>query len=169
MKLETQPHLRVRSATVADISRMLELERQNPRAAHWTEEQYRRALESESGGPARMALLIEESGGRVSENPDHENGLLGFLIASQLGAEWELENIVVAAAARRRGVGLQLLHELFTRARNQGVEQVFLEVRESNVDARNLYKKMGFCETSRRKSYYINPPEDSVLYRRDLI
>jgi len=148
---------------------MLELEGQSPSAAHWTEEQYRRMFQPESGGPARMALLIEQSVGDLTENLDQKSRLVGFLIASQLGAEWELENIVVAEADRWSGIGSQLLHELIHRALERDGERICLEVRESNLNARNLYKKMGFYETGRRKSYYRNPLEDAILYRRDLI
>jgi ribosomal-protein-alanine N-acetyltransferase len=46
---------------------------------------------------------------------------------------------------------------------------VFLEVRESNSAARTLYEKAGFEATGLRKSYYANPVEDAVLYRRSQI
>ena len=45
---------------------------------------------------------------------------------------------------------------------------MFLEVRESNIAARKLYEKAGFEPTGRRKSYYTDPLEDALLYRRSL-
>jgi ribosomal-protein-alanine N-acetyltransferase len=100
----------------------------------------------------------------VRETPE----LLAFLVAHHLGPEWELENIVVAPFARRKGLGARLVGELLTHVREAGSEHVFLEVRESNQPARILYEKSGFKETGRRSGYYMNPSEDAILYRRGL-
>ncbi len=95
-------------------------------------------------------------------------GVLGFLVAQHIAPEWELENIVVAPAARRTGLGKRLLDALLTQARETNSAAVFLEVRESNTAARTLYEKAGFEQTGRRKSYYRDPVEDAILYRRTL-
>jgi ribosomal-protein-alanine N-acetyltransferase len=94
--------------------------------------------------------------------------MLGFLIAHRLGLEWELENIVIDPAARRKGLGAQLLRELLARAREANSGSVFCEVRESNLAARALYEKLGFAETGRRKGYYSSPTEDAILCRCEL-
>ncbi len=135
---------------------MMELERQSATAAHWTERQYQR-IQTESDAPRRLALVMEE-----------KSTMIAFLIARHLGAEWELENVVVDSAFRRRGAGTTLLDELLTRARAANSESVFLEVRESNQAARALYLKLGFEENGRRKAYYSSPPEDAILHRRSL-
>jgi ribosomal protein S18 acetylase RimI-like enzyme len=79
-----------------------------------------------------------------------------------------LENIVVAPAARRKGLGKKLLAALVAAAKETNSAAVFLEVRESNAAARTLYETEGFEPTGRRKFYYTNPGEDAVLYRRTL-
>jgi [ribosomal protein S18]-alanine N-acetyltransferase len=89
----------------------------------------------------------------------------GFLVARHVASEWELENIVVAPLARRKGLGQQLLDALLVAARETNSSSVFLEVRESNAAARCLYEKAAFEQTGRRKSYYTDPVEDAVLYR----
>ena len=96
------------------------------------------------------------------------SGVVGFLIARHLAPEWELENIVVAHIARRKGLGKLLLNALLSAARETNSDSVFLEVRESNAAARTLYEKAGFEQTGRRKTYYTNPTEDAVLYRGTL-
>lgn len=68
--------------------------------------------------------------------------------------------------ARRKGIGQQLLDALLLAARESNIESVFLEVRESNHEARAFYEKAGFKLDGRRKSYYANPSEDAILYRR---
>jgi ribosomal-protein-alanine N-acetyltransferase len=85
-----------------------------------------------------------------------------------VGREWELENVVVKATFRRKGVATALLNELLIRTRATGSEAVVLEVRESNQAARSLYLKWGFEQAGRRKAYYSTPPEDAILYRRHL-
>ncbi len=156
----------IRFATAADVPSMLDLERSSATAARWTEEQYRELFVS--GGAERLVLVAEPPAQRASEGASNSTGIIGFLVALHLAPDWELENIVVSASARRQGLGKQLLHALLATARETNSKSVFLEVRESNIAARSLYEKAGFEPTGRRKSYYANPFEDAVLYRRTL-
>jgi ribosomal protein S18 acetylase RimI-like enzyme len=50
----------------------------------------------------------------------------------------------VVAAARRAGIGEQLMRALIERARGAGVHRLGLEVLEHNLGARALYEKLGF-------------------------
>jgi len=145
--------MRIRLATPADIPTMMTLERRAATAAHWSAEQY----EAVFSGESRVALVLEE-----------EAGVLGFVAGRAVGEEWEIENIAVAGPARRRGLGSRLLGEFLDLARGRGAEEVFLEVRESNFAARQLYEKWAFVETGRRKDYYREPEEDAIVYRLGL-
>ncbi|MBV8051356.1 MAG: ribosomal protein S18-alanine N-acetyltransferase [Acidobacteriaceae bacterium] len=89
----------------------------------------------------------------------------GFIVGRAVGREWEIENIAVANAVRRKGLGLALLNGLIEVVRAQNSEAVFLEVRESNRAARALYEKAGFVGAGRRTRYYRNPDEDAMIYR----
>jgi len=91
--------------------------------------------------------------------------VLGFLVASHLSPDWELENVVVLSTERRQGLGKALVDCLLAEAAKTNNASVFLEVRESNLAARAVYEKVGFQITGRRKSYYSNPQEDAILYR----
>ena len=143
---------RVRVATIQDIHTLMSIERESPAAAHWSEAQYRAALEG-SASPERVSLVIEE------------DCVLGFIVGRVLGDEWEIENVVVAKAAQGQGLGWQLMQKLLDLARIRSARSAFLEVRESNRAARRLYEKSGFVPAGRRKSYYTNPPEDALLFR----
>jgi ribosomal-protein-alanine acetyltransferase len=152
---------------------MLDLERSSATAARWTEQQYHQLFAN--GVAERLALVAEmpfaanhEAAKYDPAEPPAGPSLLGFLIAHHIPPEWELENIVVASSARRRGVGNRLLHALLAAARETNSHAVFLEVRESNAAARTLYEKAGFKPAGRRKSYYTNPLEGAVLYRLTL-
>ncbi len=100
--------------------------------------------------------------------PGSSCDILGFLVARHLAPEWELENLVVAPAARRQGLGQRLVHALLAMAAETNSQSVFLEVRESNAAARSLYEKTNFAQTGRRKAYYKDPAEDALLYRFSL-
>ena len=160
--------MHIRPATPADIPQMISIERQSPTAGHWTAEQYQQALQEL--GPKRLMLVAEDF-----TNPDYSreeksnSALVGFLVSQQVAPEWELENIIVAPAARQKGIASRLLNALLASARATNSTAVFLEVRESNAAARSLYEKAGFVQNGRRRSYYASPSEDAILYRRSLV
>ncbi len=150
---------------------MLDLERQCLGAAHWSRQQYEDLFRTHDNGPGRLVLTIQEIAHEAepeSRPAAASSRVLGFLTANQIESEWELENIVIAPAFRRRGLATQLFTAFLTRARETNGERVFLEVRESNQAARALYVRHGFKERGRRKLYYANPQEDAVLYRLSL-
>lgn len=147
--------MRIRPATSADVPVLMALESHAITAAHWSAQQYEGIFLA--GEPQRTAVVIEE-----------DAGVQGFLVARAVESEWEIENVVVASSARRRGVGSQLLAEFLNTARSRGAEAVFLEVRESNAAARRLYEKSGFTQNGRRKRYYREPEEAAVAYRLQL-
>ncbi len=153
---ESNEHCLVRPATLADLAAMLELERQSPMAAHWTEQQYHEALKFAVAGSRRLVLVAES---------EPRAAIAGFLVAQHIPPEWELENVVVAPLARRRGTATQLLNALLAEARETASESIFLEVRESNLAARNLYERLGFEVAGQRKAYYSVPEEEAILYR----
>jgi ribosomal-protein-alanine acetyltransferase len=187
----------VRPAIPADIPHLMEFERLAPTAAHWSEEQYRLAIDSATDGTERTVLVAEIDGSLMAghkvktstlsqkrrqgrSTPDiHDKipaqaklgpgALAGFLVARHVEGEWELENIVVGSEFRGGGIATQLIEGLLARARETGSSAVFLEVRESNAAARKLYEKAGFRETGRRKLYYSHPAEDAVLYCKNLV
>ena len=152
------------------------LERACATAAHWSEEQYRQAIDRGNDAPERLVLVAEDDGEVQAievQNPAlppqtarRQGGgcVGGFLAARHAAREWELENIVVSPEFRGRGIGAELLSAWLTRVRARGSSSVFLEVRESNVAARRLYEKAGFRQTGRRKLYYSDPAEDAILY-----
>ena len=143
---------RVRPATLDDIRVLMAIEKESPTAAHWQESQYRAALEP-GVAPERVSLVIEEG------------AVLGFIVARVLGDEWEIENVAVAGPRQRRGLGSRLVGGLLEVAQRRGVRSIYLEVRDSNQAARQLYGKCGFVPAGRRKSYYADPPEDALLFR----
>lgn len=68
--------------------------------------------------------------------------------------ELSLMNIVVASTQVGRGYGRHLLLGGLDWMQQLGPSRCVLEVRESNVVARRLYRSVGFGEDGIRKNYY---------------
>jgi ribosomal-protein-alanine N-acetyltransferase len=90
--------------------------------------------------------------------------VLGVLQWRDLGKEAEILDIAVPAKHRRRGCGLRLLQRFVVSARERNARDIFLEVRESNLAAIGLYRKVGFSPAARRPSYYQHPEEAALLF-----
>jgi ribosomal-protein-alanine N-acetyltransferase len=147
--------MHIRPASPADIPAMMRLVRHSATAAQWSREQFEQVFGEDP--PRRVALVIEEA-----------VGVEGFLVAHEVAGEWEIENIAIAGAARRRGLGTRLLGAFLDQTQAQQATAVFLEVRESNHAARLLYEKWAFVESGRRPGYYTQPQEDAIVYRLSL-
>ncbi len=148
----------IRPMQAADITRVMQIADGLLHAPHWPVSAYQSALNS-NAVPSRISL--------VAEDPASE-GVFGFVVASLVAGEAELESIAVAGEAQRRGVGGHLLNEMAAALRQCGVTRIHLEVRASNHPALSLYKRYGFTEIGRRVGYYGEPAEDAVLLSVDL-
>ena len=82
----------------------------------------------------------------------NENALL---LCSEVATQMEILTIGVIPEKQRQHLAQQLLDELFQYANSRGIKSIFLEVAEDNLPAKNLYFKMGFVQTGRRKGYYL--------------
>jgi ribosomal-protein-alanine N-acetyltransferase len=97
--------------------------------------------------------------------------LVGYCVAMFGADEMHLLNITVAAASRRRGHARRLLHELCTVCRQRPADRLWLEVRESNLAAREVYRRLGFAIAGLRRGYYPAPAgtrEDAIVMTLDL-
>lgn len=130
----------------ADVSAALSILQESPEAATWS-----RANLSESASSG--IALAAELDGRVA----------GILIGRAVADEFEILNLAVAKASRRRGVATQLARAAVQSARAAGARQTYLEVRESNEAGIAFYARMGFRDWGRRANYYRDPVEGAVL------
>jgi ribosomal-protein-alanine N-acetyltransferase len=122
-------------------------------AAQWNQSEYLQ-LFAQDPLQSRLVLVVEE-GAEV----------VGFIVGKKIDHECEIENIAIAGAARRRGLGARLLGEFLELVRERGGQEIWLEVRESNLAARALYEKWAFVEAGRRKAYYREPTEDALILK----
>jgi ribosomal-protein-alanine N-acetyltransferase len=93
-------------------------------------------------------------------------GLGGYLVARRVAAQAEILTLAVAPERHRRGVASALLGHVLDRFTDDGVSEIFLEVRRSNRAAQRLYRHFGFALVGVRRSYYRKPSEDALILAR---
>jgi len=101
---------------------------------------------------------IAEKSGRV----------IGYLITQWVSDEIHILNVAVKPDAQRRGIGASLLNFLFHLGGQQGMRDVYLEVRLSNHAAQALYFQFGFTKLAVRSRYY-RDGEDALVMHRMLV
>lgn len=95
-----------------------------------------------------------------------ENGkAVGFVGLYALTGEADIVRVGVLPQYRNRGIARAVLNKSLENVDGD----VFLDVRESNAPAINLYRSLGFYDTGVRKDYYSDPEENAVLMKRDAV
>ena len=92
-----------------------------------------------------------------------DGDIIGYVNASCVLDEAELNRICVLEKYRKCGVGDALISELISMLREEDFNVVFLEVRSLNTGAISLYKKHHFVTDTVRKDYYKAPADDALL------
>ena len=138
-------------ATIEDVPVLVAIDAGSPLA--WSA----RAFESEVKR-VPPTLFVARSPGGVG----------GFVATRIQPPELDVVNVAVDPLQRRQGIGRFMVNRLMTWAASMSVRVAFLEVRESNQAARNLYVGLGFKETRKRKAFYRNPVEDAVMMMRKI-
>ena len=96
---------------------------------------------------------------------EHSGVLVGYLVVHWVGGTAEILNLAIATGSRRLGFGRALLQEGLKFLMGVKIQEVFLEVRPSNLAAIELYSSFGFKVVGIRSRYYQSPVEDAVVMR----
>ena len=142
----------VRQMKAADIEAAARLE-QLSFSDPWSAEMLMESLEN-----PLYRFFVDEEAGTV-------RGYAGMYIVLDEG---NITNIAVDPEERRKGIGEALLSALIRCAADNELSVLCLEVREGNLPALSLYRKLGFSETGFRKNYYHNPEEGARLFTKML-
>jgi len=78
----------------------------------------------------------------------------GFALGRIAAPEAELLTIAVRPTAQGKGEGRELLSKIIESAQGLAVDELFLEVAETNRAAIGLYESTGFAKTGKRANYY---------------
>lgn len=116
----------------------------------WTEENFRESIKMEN----TIFVVAKMS------NTDEVVGYCGLYQSFEDG---DITNVAVKKSSQRQGVAKKMLVSLLRLAKERGIDNVMLEVRQSNVPAISLYEKIGFVNIGVRKGFYIEPKEDANL------
>lgn len=114
---------------------------------------------------AAFESLLGQAGVHLAEAPD------GFILMRTVADEAEILTLAVRPAARRRGIGADLVARGAAGAAARGATRLFLEVADDNAAARALYARAGFAEAGRRPRYYARADgsrRDALLLALDL-
>ncbi len=99
----------------------------------------------------------------------HYEGVLGYIHYSLSVDSMDINSVFVFPNARRKGVGEKLLSAVIDVAKEKKLDKIFLEVRETNAPAINLYQKAGFTKTGVRKKYYSDGENAIVMVKENLL
>ncbi|MCX5752153.1 MAG: ribosomal protein S18-alanine N-acetyltransferase [Candidatus Krumholzibacteria bacterium] len=138
----------IREMTSGDIPPVMEIERSSF-ITPWTEGMFRSQLRFRD--QAINLVLVED--GNVA----------GYAAAWIAYDEIHLLSIAVIPAARRRGLGGEILRAVMERGKARGALRIILEVREGNASARAFYRMHGFVEIGTRRRYYSDTDEDAII------
>ncbi|MBI4557132.1 MAG: ribosomal protein S18-alanine N-acetyltransferase [Candidatus Hydrogenedentes bacterium] len=83
--------------------------------------------------------------------------------------EAHITNVTIRDVFRGRNYGRRLMTFLLNTAVSAGARLATLEVRVSNLRARNLYLSMGFRPVHVRKRYYPKTNEDAFVMLKELV
>lgn len=95
---------------------------------------------------------------------DNENNIIGAIGGITLVDHLDVSIVITKKDFSHQGIASLLLNKLIDYCKSEKLENIFLEVRASNVAAINLYEKFNFTRISSRKNYYSDNNEDALIY-----
>lgn len=90
--------------------------------------------------------------------------IVGYLAFEQIADEGSIIEVAVRPDCRRQGIAKRLIESASDSS--EGLSEVFLEVRESNMPAVALYEGLGFERIALRRDYYDAPKENAIIMRK---
>lgn len=89
--------------------------------------------------------------------------VIGYMGLYAVAGEGSVTNVATHPDHRRKGVGKALVENAVAIGKELGLEYITLEVRQSNLPARELYEKCGFQIVGKRRNFYTAPTEDAII------
>jgi len=140
--------MEIRRMTLEDLPVVTELDSLSF-TLPWPERSFRYEL---TNNPASRCWVAELDG-RV----------VGMIVAWMLVDEAHIATLATHPEHRRQGIARNLLTYALRYMSKEGAVTSFLEVRESNIPAQEMYRRFGYDEVGRRKRYYKDNNEDAIL------
>jgi [ribosomal protein S18]-alanine N-acetyltransferase len=141
-------NLTIRKMAVEDISAVVDLD-QKSFSLPWPERSFRFEL---TDNPASRCWVA-----------DIDGKVVGMIVVWLIVDEAHIATIATHPDYRRQGIGKRLLSHALRQMILDGARSSFLEVRESNLAAQEMYRKFGYEVAGRRRRYYRDNDEDAIL------
>ncbi|MCI5997337.1 MAG: ribosomal protein S18-alanine N-acetyltransferase [Peptoniphilaceae bacterium] len=93
---------------------------------------------------------------------------IGYILFEYIVNEAEIYKIAVSKKHRKLGIGSLIMKEFLNFMSEKSADKIFLEVRESNFAAINLYRKFGFVNVRTIIDYYKNPKENGFMMIKEV-
>ncbi|HAV79024.1 MAG TPA: ribosomal-protein-alanine N-acetyltransferase [Anaerolineae bacterium] len=138
----------IRRMTLEDVSAVAALDKMSF-SLPWPERSFRFEL---TDNPASRCWVY-----------DLDGKIVGMIVAWLLVDEVHIATIATHPEHRKQGIARELLTYALRYMSMEGAVTSFLEVRESNLAAQEMYRKFGYEESGRRKRYYKDTNEDAIL------
>jgi len=140
----------IRPVTESDLDEIWRIQAVSGQVAQWNPADY-----------LLHRCLVAVDSGAIGSPPGFER-IAGFAVARHTAPdELEILNIAVDPPFRRRGIARGLIRQLLANYRGT----IWLEVRQSNTAARQLYHAFGFQVNSVRENYYNDPSESAIVMK----
>ena len=131
-------------------------------------------------------VLIQKMEGRIFNNPwsnksirnelkrdrnslnlvaEMDQKIIGYFFAHLLDNEIHILNIAIDVTYQHQGYGKQFFKEILENYLQYG--DVYLEVKQSNFPAINLYLNFGFEEIDIREAYYADGEDAVIMVKRE--
>lgn len=141
-------NLIIRKMTMDDIEQVIAIDRMSF-SLPWPERSFRYEL---TDNPASRCWVAEVDG-----------KLVGLIVVWMIVDEAHVATIATHPDFRRQGIAKKLLSYALGHLRDEGAQSSFLEVRQSNIGAQEMYRKFGYEESGVRRRYYKDNDEDAIL------
>lgn len=138
----------IRKMEERDVPRVKEIEDLSFSSPWTTEAFYREVKENNLS-----YYIIAEVDGKIA----------GYFGSWLVLTEAHITNIAVHPDFRKQKIGTKLTEYFINHLKELGIEYATLEVRVSNIAAKNLYKKFGFEIKNIRKKYYENKEDAYIM------
>jgi len=138
----------IRKMTLEDMPGVIDLD-QKSFSLPWPERSFRFEV---TANPASRCWVAELDG-----------KIVGMIVVWLIIDEAHIATLATHPDFRRRGIGTRLLSHALRHMMDEGALSSFLEVRESNASAQEMYRKFGYEASGRRPRYYKDNNEDAIL------
>ncbi len=131
----------IRPAVAADLNELFRLEQL--------------CFDAESFNRRQLRYLVHHSNGLFWVLTDEKRIAAFIILLERKNTEGlRVYSLAVSPAFRGRSYAQQMIQQALVLAQERAKQFLYLEVSEHNGAAIQLYRKLGFMETGRRKAYY---------------